>query len=122
MVPYPSKKPVRVDFAQGRLKTSVMNATETEYAQRLELQLKAGEILWYRFEAIKLVLPGNVFYTPDFMVVGKDNVVSIHEVKGFWTDDARVKIRIAAGIFPFHFLAIKKRAKKLGGGCEVENF
>ena len=122
MIVCPSKKPARVDFAQGRLKAGAMNNTEAEYAQRLELQMRAGEILWYRFEAIKLVLPGNVFYTPDFMVMGKDNAVEIHEVKGFWTDDARVKIRIAAGIFPFHFLAIKKRAKKLGGGWEVENF
>ena len=37
-------------------------------------------------------------------------------------DDARVKIKVAADMYPFKFLAIKKRAKKLGGGWEIEEF
>ena len=118
---YPSKKP-RTDFAQGRLKAGIMNQTEKEYADRLQLQLIAGEILWYKFEAIKLVLPGNVFYTPDFMVMDKHNVIHIHECKGHWTDDGRVKIKIAAGLFPFKFIAVKKIAKKFGGGWLIEEF
>lgn len=122
MLPFPSKKPVRVDFAKGRLKTGEMNVTESEYAQRLELQKRAGEILWYLFEGMNLRLPGGVFYAPDFAIMTKDGYLEIHEVKGYWTDDARVKIKVAAGTFPFKFLAIKKRAKKLGGGWEVENF
>ncbi len=124
---FPSKKPVRKDFAQGRLPTGVMNPTEKEYAGRLELQYRAGEILWYKFEAIKLVIPGGdikqrVFYTPDFFVLNKNCELEVHEVKGYWTDDARVKITVAAGLFPFRFIAVTKRAKKLGGGWNVETF
>lgn len=36
-----------------------------------------------------------------------------HEVKGFWTDDAKVKIKVAAEQYPFRFIAFKKC--KLGG-------
>jgi hypothetical protein len=42
----------------------------------------------------------------------------MHEVKGFWQDDARVKIKVAASIYPFKFIAVKK-AK---GGWEREEF
>jgi hypothetical protein len=45
-------------------------------------------------------------------------LMEMHEVKGFWQDDARAKIKIAADIFPFRFIAIKGKsiAKKNGGG------
>ena len=45
-----------------------------------------------------------------------------HESKGHWEDDARVKIKVAAEKFPFQFIAITKRAKKHGGGWEIETF
>ncbi|VEB42964.1 Uncharacterised protein [Chromobacterium violaceum] len=45
-----------------------------------------------------------------------------HEVKGFWQDDARAKIKIAADMYPFRFVAIKAKAKKDGGGWAVEEF
>jgi hypothetical protein len=45
-----------------------------------------------------------------------------HEVKGFWVDDARVKIKVAADMYPVEFIAIKKQAKKDGGGWAVEAF
>ena len=54
--------------------------------------------------------------------VGRDGILEMHEVKGFWQDDARVKIKVAASIYPFRFVAVKARAKKHGGGWEVENF
>lgn len=52
--------------ALGRLKTGQMNKTESAYCQHLELRKRAGEIVWYRFEGIKLRLADNTFYTPDF--------------------------------------------------------
>ncbi|MFX6258524.1 DUF1064 domain-containing protein, partial [Acinetobacter baumannii] len=45
-----------------------------------------------------------------------------HEVKGFWTDDARVKIKVAAEQYPLTFLAVKAKAKKDGGGWAIETF
>ena len=82
--------------ALGRLKTGQMNKTESEYCQLLELRKRAGEIDWYRFEGIKLRLADNTFYTPDFAVMLSTGEMEMHEVKGFWTDDARVKIKVAA--------------------------
>jgi hypothetical protein len=70
-----------------------------------------GEIQAYRFEPIKLRLADRTFYTPDFMVI-RDDQIEFHEVKGFWEDDARVKIKVAAEMFPeFLFVAVmyKKR-------------
>ena len=48
--------------------------------------------------------------------------MEMHEVKGFWQDDARAKIKIAAGQYPFRFIAVRVKAKKDGGDWEVEEF
>lgn len=109
-------------LALGRLKVGERNKTEAAYEQYLELQYKAGEILWYRFEGIKLRLADNTFYTPDFFVLRKDGHLECHEVKGFWKDDARVKIKVAASLYPFAFLAVTQKSKKAAGGWEVERF
>ncbi|TBL50562.1 DUF1064 domain-containing protein [Obesumbacterium proteus] len=108
--------------ALGRLKTGQMNKTESEYCQLLELRKRVGEIVWYRFEGVKLRLADNTFYTPDFAVMLITGEMEMHEVKGFWTDDARVKIKVAAEQYPFRFIAVKPKAKKAGGGWEVEEF
>ena len=109
-------------FALGRLKTGEMNKTEAAYDKHLWLQRHAGEVLWHKFEAIKLRLADNTFYTCDFAVLPASNVLEMHEVKGFWQDDARVKIKVAASIYPFKFVAVKALAKKHGGGWDREEF
>jgi hypothetical protein len=108
--------------ALGRLKTGAMNRTEASYAATLELRKAAGEILWYRFEGVKLRLADNTFYTPDFAVMTADSVIECHEVKGHWTDDARVKVKIAAEMYPFRFIAVCVQSKKAGGGWQIESF
>ena len=109
-------------LALGRLKVGKMNQTEAAYSEHLRALQHAGEILWFRFEGIKLRLADNTFYTPDFAVLAADGVMEMREVKGFWQDDARAKIKIAADQYPFRFIAIKARTKKEGGGWEVEAF
>lgn len=109
-------------YALGRLKTGQMNKGEQAYAAHLELLKGAGQVLWYRFEALKLRLADNTFYTPDFAVLAADMVVECHEVKGFWQDDARAKIKVAAEMYPFRFKAFKAEAKKRGGGYVQEDF
>lgn len=99
------------DLALGRLKTGRMNKTEARYESRLKLLAREGEVLWYRFEGLKLRLADKTFYTPDFAVMASDGVIECHEVKGFWRDDARAKIKIAAEMYPFRFLAIKADGK-----------
>lgn len=109
-------------YALGRLKTGQLNKTEAAYDQHLAVLQHAGQILWRRFEGLKLRLADNTFYTPDFAVMAADGVIECHEVKGYWQDDARAKIKIAADQYPFRFIAIKARAKKEGGGWEMEAF
>lgn len=108
--------------ALGRLKVGAMNKTEQAYAVTLEQRKQAGEIVWYRFEGIKFRLADNTFYTPDFAVMLAGGALEAHEVKGFWQDDARAKIKIAADLYPWRFIAVQALAKKAGGGWKVEDF
>ena len=82
----------------------------------------SGQIVWRKFEGLKLRLADNTFYTPDFAVMTSDGLIECHEVKGFWQDDARAKIKIAADLYPFRFLAVMAQSKKAGGGWSVEAF
>ena len=109
-------------FALGRLKTGEMNATEKAYGAVLAARQHAGEVLWFRFEGIKLRLADNTFYTPDFAVMVADGTMECHEVKGHWQDDARVKIKVASSLYPLRFIAVKKALKRDGGGFSVEEF
>jgi hypothetical protein len=109
-------------YALGRLKTGEMNKTEAAYDQHLWQRFFAKEILWHKFEAVKLRLADNTFYTCDFAVLTADLALEMHEVKGYWQDDARVKIKVAASLYPFRFIAVTPRAKKNGGGYDVEQF
>lgn len=117
-----TRKRQNPSFALGRMKAGAMNKTEAAYDSHLELRYRAGEIAWRKFEGLKLRLANNTFYTPDFVVMLTDGTLECHEVKGFWTDDARVKIKVAASMYPFHFIAIKAQAKREGGGWAVEEF
>lgn len=107
---------------RGRIRHVGMNKTESAYAVTLEERRIVGEIMWYRFEGIKLRLADSTFYTPDFVVMDKEGLISLHEVKGYWEDDARVKVKVIAEMYPFPVFAITKQAQKRGGGWTVEEF
>lgn len=109
-------------LALGRLKAGTMNKTEAAYGSHLELRRHAGDVAWYRFEGLKLRLADNTFYTPDFAVMLAGGQLECHEVKGFWQDDARAKIKVAAEMYPLRFIAVTAKAKKDGGGWNVEEF
>ena len=108
--------------ALGRMKAGVMNKTEASYAAWLELQKHTGNILWYKFEGITFKLADDTRYTPDFVVMLANGELEAHEVKGQWQDDAKVKIKVAASMFPLRFIAVKVRRKKDGGGWMVEDY
>lgn len=109
-------------YALGRLKAGQKNKSEEAYGKYLESLKQAGIVAWYKFEGIKLRLADNTFYTPDYAVMLTDGSMECHEVKGYWMDDAKVKIKVAADIYPFRFVAIKAKAKRDGGGWSVEDF
>ncbi len=107
----PKRQPARAAHKRGE-----MNKTEAAYAALLADRQKAGEILDYWFEAVKLNLaPGlSCTYTPDFMVQRSDGVIEMHEVKGYWEDDARVKVKVAASKYPFVFVAVTRPSARAG--------
>lgn len=108
--------------ALGRLKVGTMNKTEAAYAATLDARRNAGEVAWFKFEGIKLRLADNTFCTPDFAVMLADGSLEMHEVKGFWQDDARAKIKIAADLYPLRFIAVRVKAKREGSGWSIEEF
>lgn len=105
--------------ALGRLKAGERNKSEAAYEQFLELRKRAHDILWYRFEGIKLRLADNTFLTMDFAVMRADGQLELHDVKGWMTDDANVKLKVAADQYPFRFVVVRAKTKKQGGGWEV---
>lgn len=77
-----------------------MNKTEAAYAAMLEAQKKAGRIQDWKYESVTFKIAPDTRYTPDFMVV-TDSEVQFHEVKGgLIRDDAVLKYKLTAEIFP----------------------
>ena len=99
--------PLQKMQALGRMPGRKMNKTEAAYARLLETQKYMGEILWWAFEPINIRLADNTFYKVDFLVLLADMRIEARETKGFWTDDALVKFKVAANILPFPFKAIR---------------
>ncbi|HHA2690824.1 TPA: hypothetical protein ACOEPG_002803 [Stenotrophomonas maltophilia] len=96
-----------------------MNKTEEAYAAHLALQMAAGEIAWFRFESVKLKLAEKTHLTIDFFVMTAAGDLEAHEVKGFWEEDARIKVKVAAAMYPFRFLAVQRAPS---GGWKTEVF
>lgn len=109
--------------ALGRLPKGTMNKTETAFSQHLEMLKHTGEVLWYKFEAIKLMLAPNTSITVDFAVLPSTGVLEMIDVKGskaIFTDDARAKMKVAAAMFPFVFKVAYPIPQKEGGGWHIE--
>ncbi len=122
----PAPSNARKPQARGRLplhKSGEMNKTEAAYAADvLERRKQTGEVVDYWFERFTFKLANDCRYTPDFVVMLASGELECHETKGYWQDDAKVKIRVAASLFPFRFVAIQKQPKKDGGGWTYQEF
>ena len=94
--------------AHGVSKPNEMNGLERWYANILEMRRIAGELVWYKFDAISLRLAKGTHYRPDFLIMTSGFELQVHETKGHWEDDALAKIKIASDMYPFRFFAIKK--------------
>ena len=111
---------VRARANLGSTTLGRMNKTEARYAALLDAQVLAGTLHAWRYEAIKLRLADNTYYTPDFWLVYPDGACGFDEVKGFWRDDARVKIKVAAEQFPWFRFRAASWSKAMG--WQVEDF
>ena len=102
--------------AKLSLREPAWNKTEAAFARELGCR---PSIVWWAYEPLKLRLADKCFYSPDFAVLFKDGSFHIYEVKGFWRDDARVKIKTAARLFPmFSFHAVTR----IKNGWKQEDF
>lgn len=100
-----------------------LNSTEAAFKAHLESVHSGATRMIIGSQNITLKLANGVRYTPDFNVTDRsgDALPEFYEVKGFMRDDAAVKIKVAAALYPqFLFFLVTKRAKKLGGGWDVQ--
>ena len=109
--------------ASGRTRHRLgeMNGTEQSYALHLQDLVAKGEVLWWTFEAIRLRLADKTTLTVDFFVMRAGGALEAHELKGkdkHWEDDARVKIKVAAELYPFQFYGVHRA----GGEWQYEAF
>ena len=95
-----------------------MNKLETRYFNMLTGRKALGQILDFWYEPVTFKLAFDTRYTPDFMVMLNDGTIVFHETKGWWEEDAKIKIKCAAEKFPFIFIGVKS----VSGGWEYENF
>jgi hypothetical protein len=84
-----------------------MNKLEARYAAFLDVQKSAGILARWDFEPEKLRLADGSYYIPDFRIVWPDGSITFDETKGFWRDDARTKIKVAAALHPYRFRAVR---------------
>ncbi|MDF3059341.1 MAG: hypothetical protein K0R17_3556 [Rariglobus sp.] len=123
----PAASPVVVPTEPAPIlaKVSVLANTDEEKLNKTEAAFLAflrGEKRWAYIgvQTFTLKLADDTRYTPDFICVGHGGEFVAFETKGFWRDDARVKIKVAARQFPFLQFTAVTRTK--GGGWEFEAF
>lgn len=95
--------------------TPPMNGTERAYDAYLRTLYVAGEVLWWAFEGMKIILGPGATYTPDFLVLYADGRLELHDTKGTkkiktgrkagektcWVEEhALVKCKITTAVFP----------------------
>lgn len=102
------------DVRKGR------NELERAYSMRLASRLQTGEILWWDYEPFRLRIGKGAWYRPDHAVLELDGSMVLVEVKGFWREAARVRIKVAAERYPmFRFCAV---TRERGGAWKTEEF
>lgn len=114
--PFKFSKPPK---GRRRLAFGEMTKLEAKYAQHLESLRIAGKVEWFKFSAIGLSLAQRTWYRPDFLVMLPDGELQIHETKGFMEDDANVKIKVVAAMFPFRVLLVRAKSKADGAGWDI---
>jgi hypothetical protein len=111
-------------YAKARRVPGKMNALETQYLREvIEPQIQSGKFISYKFEQMNFRLADRTFYQPDFFVVRDDGYIEIHEVKGYWEEDALVKIKCAAELFPeFSWKGCQRKGGKNNGVWSYRHF
>ena len=111
-------------YSKAVRRQGVMNQTEKWYKENvLDERLKSGELVKVEFERVKLILvhpdPGTKrresSYLVDFNCVNSSGEFEMHEVKGYADEADRLKIKVAAELFPeWHWTMVHVDRRK---GC-----
>lgn len=84
-----------------------MNKLEGEYARILQAKRHRGEIIFDRYEALKLRIGDKCFYSPDFLIIRANNPkpllveikgAAIHQKKLY--EDGIIKFKAAKELYP----------------------
>jgi len=92
-----------------------LNKTERDYLAYL--RALGGD--WIGVQNITLKLADDTRFTPDFAVLDRGEMRFI-DVKGFQREDALIKIKVAARLFPFAKFLIVKRDGSAWNHIEVK--
>jgi hypothetical protein len=85
-----------------------MNGWEKAFADMLEMQRVTGYVKWWKYEGIKLRLADGAWFKVDFFVMYADGTTEAVEVKGHMREAARVRLRVAADLYPWKFSIARK--------------
>lgn len=114
LIPIPElfspEKPVK-SLPRPNLKASndESKLNKTEAAWLAELRIRNPKFLG--IQAMTFKLGDDCRYTPDFIEISQEDKFIAWEVKGFMRDDALVKLKVAARMFPFLDFYVVKRIK-----------
>ena len=108
--PEAPRKLTRITTARGQ-----PNRQETKF---LELLINEGWT-FIAYEAVKIRLAHQCWYTPDILAWKPKEKITFFEVKGFWEDDARVKVKVAARLLPKQFSI--RTARYLKGTWQIKH-
>ncbi|VVC76026.1 hypothetical protein AQUSIP_13270 [Aquicella siphonis] len=80
---------------------------EWQYHTRLELQKKAGEVLFF-LRQVPFHLPGGVKYVTDFVVFYADGNVRFIDIKGMETAQFKAKVKMVEALYPVTIEVVKR--------------
>jgi hypothetical protein len=101
-------------FRRESTDVSKLNKTERAFFEYLSAD-KQHDFVWV--QAFTLKLADDTRYTPDFVTLTSGKLIA-WEVKGFFRDDAKVKIKVAARMFSVFQFKLVRKGK---GGWDFED-
>lgn len=92
-----------------------MNQVEFKFALWLDVRKKGGEIKAWAYADMQFELGEfRCWYRPDFRIINNDNTMTFIETKGgFIREDAKIKFKCAAKIYPeFNWVMYQFKARE----------
>jgi len=115
---FPRRQPGVMNKLEQRFWEMVQESIEEE--DFIDLGGRGLSPLECRYECTTLKLAKDLRYTPDFQIISRDGHIWFFETKGFWRDDARAKIKMAAEKFQEYRFVSASWTKK--DGWKFEEF